>query len=106
MGLASIKSKKGLTKKDDLFDRAGKSELAANFFKATQSAERLERLNVKGEKAANDTHRQVGQEVRATIKKLGNTMPENLEAEPDINVLKKQLAQKPKELTVPDADPN
>ena len=102
MGLSSIKAKKGLTKNDDLFDRAGKSELAANFFKATQAAERLERLKVKGEKDANQTHHQVGEEVRATIKKLGNTMPESLKAEPDINAVKKKLSLKQKAL--PDAD--
>lgn len=99
MGLGSIKAKKGLSKNDDLFDRAGKSELAANFFRATQAAERLEKMKVKGEQSANSTHHQVGQEVRATIKKLGNTMPENLKAEPHINELKKKLSKSAPKLT-------
>lgn len=51
MGLSAIKSKKGLSPKDDLFDRAGTSELAANFFKAEQTKERLARLGKKAKKA-------------------------------------------------------
>jgi len=94
MGLAGIKTRKKLGAKDDLFDRAGRSELAANFFRATQAAERLEREKVRGEQAAKETHHKVGAEVRATIKKLGNTVPENLPAEPDIKVIKKQLSAK------------
>ncbi len=93
MSLSSVKAKKGLQKKDDLFDRAGKSELAANFFKTTQAAERLEREKIQGEEAAKNTHLKVGGEVRATIRKLGNTMPENLPAEPHIKVVQKKIAQ-------------
>ena len=34
--------------------------------------------NFKVEKVANDTHYEVGKEIRKTIKKLGGTMPEDL----------------------------
>jgi DNA-damage-inducible protein D len=91
MGLSLVKSKKGLSKNDDLFDRAGRSELAANFFRATQAAERLERQKINGEDAAKKTHHEVGSEVRSTIQKLGNTTPENLPAEPDIKSVKKKI---------------
>ncbi|HEY5813965.1 MAG TPA: hypothetical protein VIT23_15085 [Terrimicrobiaceae bacterium] len=94
MGLSAVKAQKGLAKKDDLFDRAGRSELAANFFKATQAAERLEREKIQGEEAAKTTHHKVGSEIRTTIRKLGNTMPERLPAEPDIKSFKKQIALK------------
>jgi DNA-damage-inducible protein D len=91
MGLSAIKARKGLTPKDELFDRAGRSELAANFFRATQTAERISRLGVKGQLKLNETHETVGREVRSTIKKLGNTPPEDLAAEPNIKILKRKL---------------
>lgn len=69
MGLSAIKSRKGLAQDEQLFDRAGRSELAANYFRAAQAAERIERLRVRGERNANETHEKAGQEVRAAIKK-------------------------------------
>jgi DNA-damage-inducible protein D len=37
MGLAEIKTKKGISLKEDLLDRAGRTELAANEFRITQT---------------------------------------------------------------------
>jgi DNA-damage-inducible protein D len=84
MGLSDLKSYKGLPERDDLLDRAGRAELAANEFRITQAEQKLRRERVKGETAAIDTHRQVGQAVRTTIEKLGGTLPENLRPEPSI----------------------
>jgi len=87
MGLAAIKSRKGIPTKDDLLDRAGRAELAANEFRITQTEEKISNERVKGEDNAIRAHRQVGEHVRATIKKIGGTMPENLPAEPSIRKL-------------------
>ncbi len=84
MGLSDLKSYKGLPERDDLLDRAGRAELAANEFRITQAEQKLRRERVKGETAAIDTHRQVGQAVRTTIEKLSGTLPENLRPEPSI----------------------
>jgi DNA-damage-inducible protein D len=84
MGLSDLKSYKGLPERDDLLDRAGRAELAANEFRITQAEQKLRRERVRGETAAIDTHRQVGQAVRTTIEKLGGTLPENLRPEPSI----------------------
>lgn len=56
----------------------GSTELAANYFRITQTEEKLRRENVQGENNANMTHYHVGQKVRQTIKELGGTMPEEL----------------------------
>ena len=87
MGLADIKRKKKMPPKEDLLDRAGRTELAANEFRITQAEEKLIRDNVSGEKAAIDTHYEVGKQVRSTIKKLGGRMPENLPPEESIKKL-------------------
>lgn len=87
MGLGEIKTKKGIPLKEDLLDRAGRTELAANEFRITQTEEKLVRDSVNQEKAAIDTHFTVSKEIRATIKKLGGRMPEDLPAEESIKKL-------------------
>lgn len=84
MRLSEIKKKKGIGEKEDLLDRAGRAELAANEFRITQAEEALRRGEVKGDLQAREVHHRVGQEVRKTITKLSGTMPEDLPAEPSI----------------------
>lgn len=73
-----IHARKGLKKNQSILDHMGSTELAANLFRATQTDEKLRRENIIGKEAANQTHFEVGQKVRQTIKDLGGTMPENL----------------------------
>lgn len=98
MGLADIKRIKGLSKKESLLDHAGRTELAANEFRITQTEEKLIREMVDNEKQAIETHKNVGSEIRETIKKLGGTMPEQLKLEPHIKKLKKMLKETKQEL--------
>lgn len=46
----------------------GSTELAANLFRATQTEEKLRRDEVDTKQLANQTHNEVGQKVRQTIK--------------------------------------
>jgi DNA-damage-inducible protein D len=99
MGLAEIKMKKGIAPKENLLDRAGRTELAANEFRITQTEDKLLRDRINKEQLAIETHRKVGREVRKVIKKLGGTLPENLSPEESIKKLtgrkKKKLENKP-----------
>lgn len=78
LGAKDIHRKKGLKKSQQILDHMGSTELAANLFRATQTEEKLRRDNIRGKRAANQTHLEVGQKVRQTIKELGGTMPEAL----------------------------
>lgn len=98
MGLNELKTFKGLDKKDDLLDHSGRTELAANEFRITQTEDKLIREEIKGEQNAINTHKTVGKEVRETIKKIGGTMPEHLTLEESIKKLEKGK-KKPEELT-------
>ncbi len=98
MDLADIKKKKGISSKEDLLDRAGRMELAANEFRITLTEERIKNENIKGEKSARDAHHYVGQEVRKTIRTAGGTPPENLPVEPSIKKLIQQKKKEPKSL--------
>ncbi len=72
-----IAVRKGV-KPGQILEYMGSTELAANLFRATQTEEKLRREGIQGKDAANRTHFAVGREVRATIERLGGTMPEEL----------------------------
>ena len=100
MGAKDIHARKGLKKSQKILDHMGSTELAANLFRATQAEEKLKRDNVRGKQRANQTHYEVGQKVRQTIKELGGTMPESLptpeQSVKQIESAKKKLTQKKK----------
>jgi len=91
MGLGKIKEMKGIDSKESLLDRAGRQELAANEFRITQTEEVIRKENIKGDIAARNTHKKIGQAVRQTIKDIGGTMPEDLPAETSIKQIGKQM---------------
>lgn len=85
--VAGIKVHKNIDQKEDLLDRMGRAELAANDFRITQTEERLRNEGITGEDAATKTHHEVGKEVRKAIENIGGRMPEDLPAEPSIKPL-------------------
>lgn len=78
LGQKEIHERKGLKKSQKILDHMGHEELAANLFRATQTESKLRRDGIRGKAMANQTHFDVGREVRNTIQRLGGTMPEDL----------------------------
>lgn len=91
-----IHTRKGLTSdKQKISDYMGSEELGANIFRATQADAKLRRDQVNTKGQANVTHYQVGQEVREAIKRLGGTMPEDLQTpEKSIQELQREEQQR------------
>lgn len=89
-----IAKRKGLRYREDILDNMGSDELIANLFRISQTEQKLKRDNVDGENKANQTHYEVGKEVRNTIKRLGGTMPEDL-TKPDKSLKELEKLQKP-----------
>lgn len=87
LDIDGIKARKRIAPKDDILDRMGRAELAANDFRITQAELRLQQQGRIGESAAINTHFEVGQDVRAAIAKISGVMPEDLPAEPSIKPL-------------------
>lgn len=83
----TLQKRKGIGR-DDVLDRAGATELAANLFRITQTDDKIHNEKIKGEGHATFAHLIVGQKVRKTIKEIGGTMPEELPIEKDIKKLK------------------
>ncbi len=76
-----IHERKGLAPGEEILDWMGSEELAANWFRITQTEAKLRRdseSGITGKDAANATHHEVGRKVRQTIAELGGTMPEDL----------------------------
>ena len=73
-----IAKRKGLRYREDILDNMGSTELAANWFRITQTDDKLLREIPNSESEACDIHYKVGKEVRNSIKRLGGTLPEKL----------------------------
>ncbi len=101
--MADIKERKQIDQREDLLDRMGRSELAANDFRITQTEERLRKEGTIGQTNAMDMHHEVGEKVRKAIEDIGGTMPENLAPEPSIKPLLTAKHRKRKKLP---AQPN
>ena len=94
---ADIFKRKGLRYREDILDNMGSDELIANAFRISQTKQKIENENIKGEINAKNAHYQVGKKVRKTIKELGGTMPEQL---PTPEKSLKELEKEKKKLAV------
>jgi hypothetical protein len=101
-----IRRYKGLAKTAPILDRMGSTELAANFFRVTQTEEKLRKENVQGVQAAYDTHYEVGRQVRDAMLKISGIPPEDLPAVESIKKAEKRLrAPNPLTMIEPQASP-
>ena len=78
-------------KSTKLMDYMGRTELAANLFRVTQAEERIKNRNIKGQYNLEQTHRNVGKEVRDIVIKNVGKSPENLEQEKQLPDVKKRI---------------
>lgn len=104
LGLYGMRNKdilktKWLDPKASLMDNVGSEELAANLFRATQAEAKIKREWIQGQHKAQQTHLEVGKEVRETIRKIWGTMPEALPAVDHIKEAKKRIKKESKQLT-------
>lgn len=86
-----IRDYKGLPGSVDILDRMGSTELAANFFRVTQTEEKLRKDRVRGKQNAYDTHYAVGRQVRDAMLKISGIAPEDLPAVESIKAAEKRL---------------
>lgn len=72
-------------------DFMGKTELAANLFRLTQTDDKIHKENIRGQRQLEQTAQGVGRAVRKTILDIGGTPPEALLPATDIREVKKGL---------------
>jgi DNA-damage-inducible protein D len=91
LGREAIKLKKGIQSKEQLLDRMGTTELAANQFRMTQTRDKLESDRINNQQQAIRTHEQVGKEVREAIKRIGGTLPEEIPPAEPVREVEKRV---------------
>jgi DNA-damage-inducible protein D len=67
LGVVDIKERKQIDQREDLLDRMGRAELAANDFRITQTEDRLRKEGISGQTNAMDVHHEVGKKVRQNL---------------------------------------
>lgn len=105
-GRDEIKEYKNIPEKENLLDRMGTTELAANQFRMTQTRDKLAREKINSQQAAIKTHEVVGKEVRDAIKRIGGTLPENIPPDEHIKQVEKRLRTATPKLELDDKDAN
>jgi DNA-damage-inducible protein D len=95
-----LRHKRGLyaEKGENFFDHMGRTELAANLFRITQTEEKLKRDKVYGQFKAETTHRDVARKVRNMVIENTGTTPENLPQARKLPEVKKTLKKSEKKL--------
>jgi len=91
-----------------LYDFMGKTELAANLFRVTQTAERIKNTGAQGVRELTDAAREVGAYVRSVMLRSSGVAPENLPLEEDLTKVKgrlKSAAKGMKKLDAPSKKP-
>lgn len=102
-----IRRYKGLAKSAQILDRMGSTELAANFFRVTQTEEKLRKEEVRGVQAAYNTHYEVGRQVRDAMLKISGIAPEDLPAVESIKKAEKRLKAVPPPIMLePEPEPD
>jgi len=97
MNLADIRARKHVPTGRSPLDFMGKTELAANLFRITQTEEKIRNDNVTGQIPLERVAEQTGKTVRRTMIEISGTAPEHLPAEADIDVVRKGLKRSQKE---------
>lgn len=84
-------AKKRGVEKTKLFDSMGRAELAANLFRVTMTEEQIKNRNIKGQAQLEQTHYNVGKEVRDMVERNTGIAPERLPQEKTLPEVKKEL---------------
>jgi DNA-damage-inducible protein D len=93
LNVDGIKRAKGIGVREQILDRMGSAELAANLFRLTQAEERLRRGDIKTKAEANRTHREVGKKVREAMIDISGVPPESLPAADHIKHARKRIGE-------------
>ncbi|HUZ33425.1 MAG TPA: BRO family protein [Xanthobacteraceae bacterium] len=97
MDLAQIRVKKAVPAGRSPLDFMGKTELAANLFRITQTDEKIRNESIRGQKPLERTAEQVGKKVRDTMISLSGTKPESLPRAPDLREVQKGIKRSARE---------
>jgi DNA-damage-inducible protein D len=91
MNLAKIREMRGIERSRSPLDFMGRTELAANLFRITQTEEKIKNENIFGQIRLEQAAEAVGKTVRSAMLASGGTAPERLPKSQDIREVRKGL---------------
>jgi DNA-damage-inducible protein D len=103
LDLSQIRLRKGVPDGRSPLDFMGKTELAANLFRITQTDEKIQSDNIRGQSPLERTAAQVGRKVRETMINISGKSPESLPPSKDIREVQRGLKRSQKEYQKLDA---
>jgi DNA-damage-inducible protein D len=106
LDLKQLKRLKGVPENRSPLDFMGKTELAANLFRITQTEEKIRNEDIVGQKPLERAAEHVGKTVRKTMIDLSGTRPEQLSAVRDILKVRGDLKKAGREYARLDASRN
>lgn len=98
MNLRELRSLKGVPGDRSPLDFMGKTELAANLFRVTQTEEKIRNESIQGQRALEAAAESVGRKVRRTMIEISGTRPEALPPAKDIRAVHSTLKSSHKEI--------
>lgn len=97
MSLRQLKEYKGFEGSRPLLDFMGKTEMAANLFRITQTEEKIRREGIEGQRKLEIAAAQAGAMVRKTMQEISGQRPEDLPLADDIRQVKSGIKRTHKE---------
>lgn len=97
MTLSQLRERRHLPSNQTPLDYMGKTELAGNLFRITQTEEKIRNERIRGQANLEKTAHHVGAKVRRTMIELSGTPPEMLPVNEDIREVRKGLKTTQKE---------
>lgn len=97
MNISKLRTLKSIPSNRSPLDFMGKEELAANLFRVTQTAAKIQKESIKGQQNAEQVAYDVGRKVRTTMQEISGTSPEQLPPSEDIRKVKSTLKASQKE---------
>ena len=91
MDLWKVRLRKGVPKGRSPLDFMGKTELAANLFRVTQTEEKIRSERIRGQQPLERAAEEVGRKVRRAMVEISGKKPEDLPPAEDIKELHKKL---------------
>lgn len=88
MNINRLRTLKSIPSNRSPLDFMGKEELAANLFRVTQTAAKIQKESIKGQQNAEQVAYDVGRKVRTTMQEISGTSPEQLPPSEDIKKVK------------------
>jgi DNA-damage-inducible protein D len=98
MNLGELRRHKGVPDGRSPLDFMGKTELAANLFRVTQTEEKIRAEGIRGQSALERTAETVGRKVRHTMIEISGKRPESLPPAEDIKQVQKKLKSSHREI--------